>query len=440
MNPQAEHYQAQFGALAGTLAGAGLPWLDAQRQGAIARFAETGFPTPKIEDWKYTNLGKLAKIAFGPAPVEPIDPATLPAPLLGSGARRLVFVNGRWQPELSNLDGLPDGVRVAGLAASLAAEPDWIGALLGRIEPAEDAPLVALNGAFAEDGCVIELAPDAVLEAPLEILYLAAPGTTPVSWYPRNLIVAGAGSRVTLVERHLALGPGVYFVNGTTEIVADAGAAISHAKLQQESPEAFHISTALVRLAAGASFESTAIALGAGLSRHEVRVTLAETGARCRLDGAYLARGSQHVDNTTIVDHAAPETASRQLYKGVLDDRARGVFQGRVTVRQDAQKTDGRQANHTLLLSDKAEIDSKPELEIYADDVKCSHGATAGELDENQLFYLRSRGISVDRARGLLIEGFLGEVIDGVEPAALREMLSELARDWLSHVGTESAT
>ena len=253
-------------------------------------------------------------------------------------------------------------------------------------------------------------------------------GSEPVSFHPRHLIVVGVGSVATIVESHV--GDGTYFTNSVNEISVGDGAVLNHYKLQNDGSEAYHLAANLVRIGDRAVYDSFVLQVGGKLARNEVRTELGER-VECRLNGAYLGRGEQHIDNTTFVDHAAPNSSSREVYKGVLDESARGVFQGKILVRQDSQKTDGHQLNKTLLLSQGTEIDSKPELEIYADDVKCSHGATTGELEEEQLFYLRARGINLEMARGMLVAAFVGEALAEMQVDAPRAAFQAVVDDWL---------
>jgi Fe-S cluster assembly protein SufD len=342
-----------------------------------------------------------------------------------------VIVNGLYRADLSHIGDLPPGASLGGLAHMLDHDADWLEAHMGRIGGDEDAPLLALNTAFAGDGPVLRLDPGTVLEAPVEVTFLSVAEEGPAVHHPRALIVLGAGASATCVEHHLSAGGESYFANCATEIVIGEGAALRHYKLQDEAYQAHHIAATVVRLAADASYDNFSLSLGGRLARNEIRVRLDGPGARCGLMGAYLAGGRQHTDSTTIIEHASPDTASREIYKGVLDGKARAVFQGRITVHKDAQRIEGHQLNRTLLLSDGAEIDCKPELEIFADDVKCSHGATAGELDDDALFYLRTRGIPEDQARGILVAAFLDEIVDEIADDGVREAFRQRVAAWL---------
>jgi len=399
------------------------------RREAEAFLAENGIPSKKHEDWKYTNLQPLAALDFAPAPVGDGREASPSFALDTGDVYRLVFVNGRFRPEFSALNGLPDGVSLGGFDAVIGASRDWVTANLGKIAAGGGHPFEAMNTAFMSDGCVLHLPAGTVLDKPIHLAFVASSLDQPIAFHPRILLVADENARATVIESHE--GEGIYFSNSLTEIRLAEGAVISHCKLQADSTEAYHISLTEAELAANARYESVVLSLGATLSRNESRLRLRGPGGTCQLNGGYLMRGSQHVDNTTYVEHIASDCTSRQVFKGALDDTSRGVFQGKVVVRREAQKTDGHQLNRTILLSNRAEIDSKPELEIYADDVKCSHGATAGELDAEQLFYMRARGIDVESARGLLIEGFMAEIFDTIADTTLREAFQRCVADWL---------
>jgi Fe-S cluster assembly protein SufD len=384
-----------------------------RREEALARFAEAGLPTPRQEAWKYTNLVGLKHFGFArtePAPALDVAPALLP-----DGRHRIVFANGVFRPELSRMEGP--------LATLVEAREDEIGAVAER----EASPLVALNEGLARDGYLLRLPAGLVVAEPIEVIHVMTGGAA----HLRNLIVAGRGAQATIVERHVGLGEAESATNAVTELDLGPEAEIRIWKLQEESAGAHHLAFTAARLATNARFESAILTLGARLSRNETHVRLDGRGAACRLDGAYALRDRQHCDNTTVVTHAAPGCASRQTFKGALDDRARGVFQGKVWVAQEAQKTDAHQLSRALLLSDRAEIDAKPELHIYADDVKCSHGATAGELDEDALFYLRARGVPEAEARGLLVEAFLNDAFEGVANEIVRDAFAARIAAWV---------
>lgn len=421
----------------GTLPGAGLAWVDALRDEGIAAFEAAGFPDRKVEAWKYTDLRKLAKLDFAPAPLV-VDGLSArlsrEVEAVGGDAHLAVFVNGRFRADLSRLDRLPQGVRVASLAELLRADDPLLADRLGRVAPVEKRPFLDLNAALMEDGFVIHLPKGAEVEAPIRVLFLTEGQSEPMALHPRNVIVAEEGARATVVEVHVGTDDAPYFSNGASEIDVAATAVLHHYKLQREGASAFHLANIQLRLDRDATYDSFILSTGAELARNEIYAKLAGSGTECRLSGAYLGRGSQHLDTTTLIDHAVPDCTSREVYKGVLDDAAHGVFQGKIIVRPDAQRTDGYQLNRALLLSRKAEINSKPELEIYADDVKCSHGATVGEIDKEALFYLRSRGIPEWEARTLLVEAFVQDALEEIRVDEVREEFSGLIRDWMAGV------
>ncbi len=428
----------QFAALKAGLPGAGVPWLGDLREAAIERFCDLGVPTPRVEAWKYTRLRPLEKTAYRAAGETDrtadgtLDVGRLPTILGGAACHRLVFVNGRLRLDLSALGALPDGARLESLRDALNRDPGALEGQLGRIGVLDGQPMLALNTAMMDDGYVLRVGPGVAVSAPVEIVFLGGTADEPVACHTHNLILLDEGSRATVVEHHVGAGRGAYFANGATEISLAGAAHLTHHKVQAESPSALHLATVHAEVGSDATYDSFAFASGARLSRNEVGVRLIGSGAHCRLTGAYMVDGEQHCDNTTVVEHMVPDTSCREVFKGVLDGKARGVFQGRIVVHADAQRTDGHQTCKTLLLSDRAEIDAKPELEIYADDVKCSHGATAGAIDEDALFYLRSRGIPEAAARGLLVRSFLAETLHDVKPEPLAEALEEKIAAWLS--------
>ena len=417
---------------AAALPGAGLPWLDALRDEG-RRLSADGLPSTRMEAWKYTNLAPLAELDFRSPE---LGGEVLPADL-GPGAfdalegPSLVFVNGRLSTRHSRFEGLPAGLHACGLAQGLADDPAGVEALIGSAESLNGDLMAAFNAAFAADGCIVETAPGTTAEEPVRLRFVAAPGSEPVAYHPRVIVRLGAGSSLTLIESHEGPAGAPTWSNPLVDIQVGEGARLSHVKLQIEGEGAYHTALTKVVLAGEARYESHLLALGARLARHEIHVRFDGEGANCQLRGGYMARGGQHMDNTTVIDHAVPHCESREVYKGVLDDTARGVFQGKIIVRQDAQKTDGHQLNRTLLLSRKAEIDTKPELEIYADDVKCSHGATAGEPEADQLFYLRSRGLDHRTALALIVEGFMGELLEEIGHEPARAVMADRVAAWI---------
>ena len=418
----------------GDVTAAAADWLGSARAEAAGRFAARGLPDRRVEDWRYTNLSRLTglELDWAPAPAD-VAKESLPALVFGrEAACRLVLVNGQVRPALSTVPALPAGTILTSLADALAAGRPDVAALLRERAAADGGALKALNDSWLEDGYVLIVPDDVTVDLPIEILSVGTGGALPPAYQPRNLIIAGARSRVTVVEHHVGLCIGGYFANAVTDLSAGAEAIVRHCKVQDESKEAIHVALLDAALGRDAMFDSFCFILGGRISRNELRVSLDGPGAHCRLNGAYLVGGQQHCDHTTVVDHAAPETHSDQLYKGVLDGRARAVFQGKVVVRQDAQQVEGHQMSRALLLSETSEVNTKPELFIHADDVQCSHGATAGDLDAEALFYLRSRGVPEGQARQLLVEAFLNEAIDAVALAGMRLPLEQNVARWMA--------
>ncbi len=406
-------------------------WLAALRGPALKRYGQLGLPGVRTEAWKFTNLTKLSALDFA-APARAV-PASVPALLAGVDtleATRLVVVDGVFAPELS--DPVPAGVELAAVAADGQAAPEWVTGTLGTIADAVDHPFTALNTGSFPGALALKVKRGTMLEAPLHIVQLATGGQDAATIsHPRVLMVVEDGASADLVETHT--GTGAYCRNAVTEVVVGRDARLGHYKLQAEGDEAFHIAMTAVRAEASSTYDSFALSTGARLARNEIRGTLAGRHVEYRINGGYLASGDQHLDTTTFIDHAEPDCASHELYKGVLADRARGVFQGKILVRPDAQKTDGYQMNRALLLSRDAEINSKPELEIYADDVKCSHGATVGELEDDLLFYLMARGIPRERARAILVAAYVDEAIDEITCAPVQDAFRAAASDWMHH-------
>jgi len=417
-------------------------WLRTIREQALARFTALGFPTTRQEEWRFTNVSPIADRVFRLAAgsEDRVDSENL-APFRFAAAEpvEIVFMNGRFAPALSSLDALPAGVSVRSLADVLSDDPDRIVPHFGRHAAFEDQPFVALNTAFASDGAVVETTPDVVVTRPIHILFVAARGGE-VS-YPRVLVLAGRNSQLQIVESHVGVrangrhgragirdqGSGApSFTDAVSEIVLGDGAVVDHYRVQREATDSFHVSTTQVRLAHSSTFSSHAFSFGGAIVRNDVNVLLAGEGGDCTLNGLYLAGGSQLVDNHTVIDHAQPHCGSHEIYKGILDGRARAVFNGKILVRPDAQKTDAKQTNKTLLLSDDAQINTKPQLQIFANDVKCTHGATIGQLSADALFYLQARGIDRATAQQMLVRAFAGDITGRVKIGALREHLDDV--------------
>ncbi|WP_119678974.1 Fe-S cluster assembly protein SufD [Indioceanicola profundi] len=424
-------YLDQYKAALGSLPGTGLPWLTELRAAGIDRFAKTGFPTQRNEAYRFTSLRALERQNFAVAPRGGAAVVPEQVPVVVEGSHRLVFVNGRFDAALSSIGNLPQGVVLESMAAALTGNPELVAENLGRTATLDGHPLLALNMAFLGDGVVLRIPRGTVVREPVELTFLAAEGAEGQSWHPRILVLAEQNCEATLVEQHLSLAGGRYFANVAAEIVVGSGARIRHYKHQGEGPDAIHMATVTTRIARDATYDSFTLNTGSILCRHEARTLLDDVNGSCHVSGAYAVRGKQHTDFTSFIDHVKPHCTSRQVVKGAIDDEARAVFQGKIVVRPDAQKTDGYQLNRALLLSDRAEINAKPELEIYADDVKCSHGATAGELDDAQLFYLRARGIPLEQARGLLIAAFLDEAMEEIADETVRAVLQSRVHAWL---------
>ena len=411
-------------------------WLATLRAEARALIAD-GLPSPRVESWKYTNLQSLAERRFAVVGARPRDVArnVLGRADLGRSAYRLVFVNGRLDAALSDLGALPKGATIMGLAVALEADSAALAGKIGRSEAVRGHVLAAYNTAFFADGALIKLNTGVALDRPVHLIFIGAAGALPLAFHPRLIVEAGANSQVTLIESHIGEA-GAYWANPVTEIAVGPDAIMRHAKLQDETMDAHHLALVDVSVARGGRYDSTVLTLGAALSRHEIVVRLDGEHAKARLGGGYLIGGKQHCDNTTRIDHLMPRGTCREVYKGVLDGEARGAFQGTIIVHKGAVKTDAHQLCRALMLSKGAEADAKPELEIYADDVKCSHGASAGALDPAQMFYLRARGIDEAAARALLVEGFIGETIEGIADEAVRDYFAARIARWLdSHAG-----
>lgn len=420
------------------LSGAGLGWLDDLRARGAAAFLAAGLPTRRLEAWKYTDLRAIERTDFVPSAVHAGRSAVDRVPALYGPddlAARLVFADGGFRHDLSRLDRLPAGVVLEDLATALHNHPALVQAHFGRADQLAGQPLLALNAAWIDDGFVLRVPRGVRVEAPIEIVTVSGVANDPIACHPRGLIVVEEGAAASLIEHAAGCGDGMSFTNSVLDISVGAGGSLRHYRVQAEGPEAFNIATVRVAVGADAAYESFSFATGARLSRVDAQVTLDGRGARCGLSGAFLMRGKQHCDHTTVVEHRVAGTSCREVFKGVLDEQARGVFQGRIVVHRNAQKTDGHQSCKTLLLSDAAEIDAKPELEIFADDVKCSHGATAGQLNDEALFYLRSRGVDEATARRLLIEAFVADAFEEVSWLPMRARLGENVAAWMRPEG-----
>ncbi|HQR19084.1 MAG TPA: Fe-S cluster assembly protein SufD [Gemmatimonadales bacterium] len=413
-------------------------WLAELRRAGAARFEALRLPTPRDEDWRFTDLAPIARAGFAPARAAGALTADDIAPFLFGHAEwpRLVFANGRYQPSLSRVTGLPAGAHLGPLAALLADAPELVEGTLGRLaaQPAA-AALVGQNAAAFADGYALVLPAGAAVDTPIHVLFVTDGRTALGATHPRNVVILGANASASVVESFVALADGVALTNTVTEANLATGARFDHCKVQRESAEAFHLATLEVRQERDSYLNSFSFAVGAALSRTNIYTTLAGPGAHATLYGLYLGNGRQHVDHQTRIEHAAPNCTSWEVYKGILDGHAHGVFNGKVYVHPVAQKTDGKQTNKNLLLSATAKVDTKPQLEIFADDVKCTHGATVGSLDAVPLFYCRSRGIPEAEARTLLTYAFAADVLEEIRSRPVVDHLEDLMRAWLLEAG-----
>jgi Fe-S cluster assembly protein SufD len=400
-------------------------WLLPIRKAAMARFSELGLPTTADEEWIYTNVAPLAEIDFTPAGAVSVSRAEVARYDFGEGFLA-VFVNGRFSAEHSRLAGLPRGVRVAPLSDAMTTDGELLRAHLSRHARFESHAFAALNTAMMTDGIFVHAAKGVVVEAPIHVLHLTVAGSRAVSVHPRTLVVADASAQVTVVETFAGAGEGVYLCNPVCEIVGGENANVDHYKITREAPGAYHVATVQLHLLRSSVIASHAVTLGGGLVRNNISTILAGEGADCHLYGMYMVDTGEHVDNHLMVDHASPHCDSREFFKGVLNGKGRGIFSGRIIVRKDAQKTDAKQTNMSLLLSDDAQVESKPQLEILADDVKCTHGATIGQLSDEAMFYLRSRGLSAETAKSMLVYAFAREGIENLRVEPLREQLDAI--------------
>jgi Fe-S cluster assembly protein SufD len=399
-------------------------WLRDLREASFARFCEVGFPTVRDEDWRFTNLSALRRTPFrlarGSAPRLAIS--DLAAWRMDGAGARLVFVDGRFAPQFSAWDGVPEGVTVNGLHEEIVRNSPVVAEHLGRYLNIERDPFCALNTALAEDGAYVHVNRGVVVERPIHLLFISTSGAAPAMTLPRNLIVVEEEGQASIVEDYVSFGAEMPAVsNAATELVARGNATVAHIMIEREHLQSYNFSTLRIEQARSANVASHSLLLGGALVRNNVHPVLAGEGGECLINGLFIGNGRQHLDNYMLVEHASPHCASRQFYNGILDERAHGVFHGRIIVHKDAQKTDAKQTNRNLLLADDAQIDTKPQLEIYADDVKCTHGATIGQIEENALFYLRSRGIGMVEARRLLLEAFAGECLDRIKEGSARD-------------------
>ncbi|MFQ5873674.1 MAG: Fe-S cluster assembly protein SufD, partial [Dehalococcoidia bacterium] len=433
-------YLSQFEAFRRGVGASGSEWLRQVRDAALSRFEVIGFPTTRHEDWKYTNVAPIARTRFlaawdctdGARPVSEVGAFTVDRP----GWSNLVFLNGAYAGDLSSLSAMPEGVLVGSLAEAIASKSAIVQQHLAQYAQIDDNGFAALNTAFIQDGAFVYVPDGVALEQPIHLLFISAMKEAVVS-HPRNLIVLGRGSSATVVESYVGLTDGASFTNVVTEVVVGEAGQIDYYKLQREGRKGFHISTTQVHQGRDSQVSSFYLDVGARLGRNNLNVMMDADGGSCSLNGLFITGGQQHIDNHTAVDHAKSYTKSRQLYKGILDGKSRAVFNGKVVARRGTHQVDAHQTNRNLLLADRAEVNTKPQLEIFADDLKCSHGATVGQLDEEAIFYMNSRGIGRNAARRFLIGGFAREVIDCIRMDEVKELVERVVTERLQ-IGLES--
>jgi Fe-S cluster assembly protein SufD len=409
-------------------------WLEDLRSRGAARFSALGIPTVRDEEWRFTNVAPIGAIDFQPAGQISGTADRLHGFAYTDAPVRLVVVNGRFDTTLSRIKGLPAGVHAGALSSALCDYADVVQRYFGQLADVNGRSFTALNTAFFQDGAFIHVPEGVAVDSPIHVVFVTGGEEAHVMAHPRTLVVAAAGAQVTVVESYIGAAGETYFSNAVSEVFVGENAGVDHYKVQQESMEAFHIGTLHVHTSRNARFSSHSFALGGKLVRNDASAILDGDGGECTLNGLYLADRDRLVDNHTTIDHAKPHCASHEVYKGILGGAARAVFNGKIIVRQDAQKTDAKQTNRALLLTDGATINTKPQLEIFADDVKCTHGAAIGQLDEDAIFYLRARGLTYADARDMLIHAFAGQVLEGVAVEPLRaaletELYDQLARD-----------
>jgi Fe-S cluster assembly protein SufD len=399
--------------------------LEDLRRAGQDRFREVGFPSNKLEDWRQTNVAPIARTAFKAAPSN----ASLKLRDIERFSFRnqslceFVFVNGVFSSELSSVGELPRGLRVTSLAAAVSAGSKRLETHLGKYADINANPFVALNTGFVRDGAAIYIDRGVAIDRPIHLLFVSTPSAEPTASHPRVLIVADNNVDATIVETYVGIGSGAYFTNAVSEVIAGDNTRIDHCRLQHETLEAFHVSTTQAQVGRSSTFITQSATLGAQLTRNDLNVVLNGEGAEATMNGLVLINGKQHCDNHTLLDHAKPHCPSHELYKHVLGGSSTGVFRGKILVRKDAQKTDSKQTSRSLLLSDDADMNSQPALEIYADDVKCTHGSTTGPVDEEMMFYIRSRGVSTEAARALLTYAFAADITRRIQVAPVREYL-----------------
>ena len=426
-----EKYLSDFHAFENNGASHDPAWLTNLRHAAIGKFSELGFPTIKHEDWRFTNILPLTRSRFRRAPI-----AGLPSVRLeeinkhiveGCSKSVLVFVNGHFNKELSNISSLSKGIVAGGLAESFEVHGDLVQRHLGKHLSLQSHPFAALNSAFIHDGAFVYVPEGMDVKSSIQLLFVSAgQGDQHAVAYPRNLIIADKNTSATFIESYVSLSEEIYFTNTVSEVFVGKESAVDYVKIQRESEKAFHVGTMQVEQGSQSRFTAFSLALGAAIARNDINIAVNGEQCETMLDGLYLPANDQLVDHHTFIDHTQPNCSSREIFKGIITGKSRSVFNGKIFVRREAQKTDSKQTNKNLLLSDEATVDTKPQLEIFADDVKCTHGATVGGLDAASLFYVKSRGISEEAARALLTVGFAGEVTNYINNEALRKHVDTL--------------
>lgn len=434
-------YLETFAEFSKQASGHRLPWLRKLREDAFTSFCERGFPTTHDEDWRFTNVSNIARTPFSLPPLAVSLPAKsdLKQWTVDGMAARLVFVDGRLIRDLSSVGLLPEGVRISGLKEEIIGNSTVLEGHLGHYLDSGRDPFCALNTAFVEDGAFVHIARGVSLREPIHLLFVTSGGKGATMTHPRNLLLIEQEAEAAIMEEYVSLDDGDAFLsNSATELIARESSTVSHYMIEREGRNAFNISTLRIHQERSANVASHSILLGGGLVRNNVHPVLAGEGGECLINGLFVGNGTQHLDNYMHVEHRSPHSTSRQFYNGILDDHAHGVFHGRIVVHKDAQKTDAKQTNRNLLLSDDAQIDTKPQLEIYADDVKCTHGATIGQIEENALFYLRSRGIDETSARKLLLSAFARECVERMRLGAARSHCENVIDAYLSSMDQTS--
>ncbi|MGA9407178.1 MAG: Fe-S cluster assembly protein SufD [Bacteroidota bacterium] len=426
-----EKYLTDFHAFENNGASHDPSWLKSVRLSGIGKFSELGFPTVKQEDWRFTNILPLTKFSFQHASkihLPKVSHSDIKKHIIQESSKSvLVFINGHYSKDFSNVSALPKEIVAGSLAESVQVHGDLIRGYLGKHLPLQRHPFAALNTAFIHDGAFVYVPEESNAASPIQLLFVSLPQRDSlVASYPRNLVIAEKKSAATIVERYVPLSEEIYFTNAVSEIFIENESAVDYIKIQSESEKAFHIGTMQAEQGSQSRFTAFSLALGGAIARNDININVNGEQCETMLDGLYLPANDQLVDHHTFIDHTQPNCSSREIFKGIITGSSRSVFNGKIFVRKEAQKTDSKQTNKNLLLSDKATVDTKPQLEIFADDVKCTHGATVGGLDDASLFYVKSRGISEEAGRALLTVGFASEVTNYINNEALRKHVDSL--------------